>query len=240
MNIKELRISLNLSQQKLSDLTGIPKGRINGWEQKGTNPKAKDYKTLENFFAQYKPSSIVSNADPIAEVIDEDEVWKNWAGVEFRELEDGTFFMSVPLVEDYAEAGYLNGWNDRNFVEELPKHTINVEKRHMGKYRAFRVRGESMDDGSRSSICNRDIVVGRNIERQLWNSKFHLHKFEYYVIVHKEGIVVKRIAKHDVENGIITCISLNPNKSLYPDYDINLSDLYEIYNIISVERRMWY
>jgi transcriptional regulator with XRE-family HTH domain len=50
MNVKELREKHGLSQQELSDQTGIPKGRINGWEQKGTKPKAEDSKVLNAFF----------------------------------------------------------------------------------------------------------------------------------------------------------------------------------------------
>lgn len=50
MNIKELRLKFKLSQQQLSEKVGIPKGRINSWEQRNTIPKVEDYKKLENFF----------------------------------------------------------------------------------------------------------------------------------------------------------------------------------------------
>lgn len=51
MNVKELRSKYGLSQGQLSEQTGIPKGRINGWEQQGTQPKAEDSAKLEAFFA---------------------------------------------------------------------------------------------------------------------------------------------------------------------------------------------
>lgn len=50
MNVKKLRMERGLSQKGLADATNIPKGRINGWEQKGTQPKTKDYATLKAFF----------------------------------------------------------------------------------------------------------------------------------------------------------------------------------------------
>lgn len=58
MNVKELREKHGLSQQQLADKTGIPKGRINGWEQQNSKPKADDAKVLEQFFAslENKPS----------------------------------------------------------------------------------------------------------------------------------------------------------------------------------------
>lgn len=50
MRVKELREKYGFSQQELANLTGIPKGRINGWEQKGTKPKAEDFTILTAFF----------------------------------------------------------------------------------------------------------------------------------------------------------------------------------------------
>ncbi len=159
------------------------------------------------------------------------------SGSEFAEFPDGHVLMTIPLIDSFAYAGYLSSWNDPVFIEELPKHSIVVEKRHKGKYRAFKVRGDSMDNDRRNAICDGDIVVGRNIEPFLWQNKFHLHKYETYVVVHKEGILIKDITEHDVENGIITCHSLNEDKAAYPDFDVPLAEVLEIYNVVSVERR---
>lgn len=50
MNIKELRLKSGLSQQELSDKTGIPKSRIGQWEIDKAKPKKDDYDTLNKFF----------------------------------------------------------------------------------------------------------------------------------------------------------------------------------------------
>jgi transcriptional regulator with XRE-family HTH domain len=50
VNIKELREKAGFSQRELSEKTGIPKGRINGWEQTGSKPKAEDFIKLKAFF----------------------------------------------------------------------------------------------------------------------------------------------------------------------------------------------
>jgi transcriptional regulator with XRE-family HTH domain len=52
VKVKELRIKYGLSQQELADKTGIPKGRINNWEQGSGQPKAKDSTILTQFFAR--------------------------------------------------------------------------------------------------------------------------------------------------------------------------------------------
>ena len=158
------------------------------------------------------------------------------SGNEFIDLGNGQFLMIVPLVEPYAQAGYTSGYSDERFIEELPKHTIIVNQRHKGLYRAFRVMGDSMDDDSKKSICDGDIVTGRSIEKHHWTSRFHLHKFTDYIIVHKEGVIIKTITEHDVEEGIIYCQSRNQDKSKYRDYELNLSEVNQIFNVVDVTR----
>jgi hypothetical protein len=152
----------------------------------------------------------------------------------FIDLGNGQYIMIVPLVQEYAYAGYLAGYQDDEYLEELPKHSFVVNKQHRGQYMAFQVIGDSMSNGTDESITEGSTVTGREIQRHLWNSRFHIHRFKDYVIVHKEGILIKRIIKHDVDGGVITCQSLNPDKEWYPDFDLNLDDCTQIFNIVNV------
>ncbi|MCX3266590.1 S24 family peptidase [Pedobacter agri] len=153
----------------------------------------------------------------------------------FIELGEGQYLMVMPLVNEYAYAGYLSGYADPEYVEELSKHTIIVTKQHRGTYRAFEVVGDSMDDGTKDSIPDGSIATGREIQRHLWQAKFHTHRFKDYIIVHKtDGILTKRITKHDVEKGIITCHSLNKDKDSYPDFKVDLNDVKQMFNIVNV------
>ena len=152
----------------------------------------------------------------------------------FIDLGNGQYIMIVPLVQDYAYAGYLGGYQDEEYIDELPKHSFVVNKQHRGKYMAFQVIGDSMSDGTEESITEGSTVTGREIQRHLWASRFHIHRFKDYVIVHREGILIKRIIRHDVEEGVICCRSLNPDKDAYPDFDLNLDDVRQIFNIVNV------
>lgn len=152
----------------------------------------------------------------------------------FIDLGNGQYIMIVPLVQDYAYAGYLGGYQDSEYLDELPKHSFVVNKQHRGHYMAFQVIGDSMSNGTDESITEGSTVTGREIQRHLWNSRFHIHRFKDYVIVHKDGILIKRIIKHDVDTGIITCQSLNPDREWYPDFDLNLDDCTQIFNIVNV------
>lgn len=152
----------------------------------------------------------------------------------FIDLGNGQYIMIVPLVQEYAYAGYLSGFQDEEYLDDLPKHSFVVNKQHKGHYMAFQVIGDSMSNGTDESITEGSTVTGREIQRHLWNSRFHIHRFKDYVIVHKDGILIKRIIKHDVEAGVITCQSLNPDREWYPDFDLNLDDCKQIFNIVNV------
>src|SRR5690606_18171525 len=143
----------------------------------------------------------------------------------------GKYRMRIPIVDEAAKAGYLMGFADKQYVEELPYHETIVDRYYKGTYMAFQISGDSMFDGSFESILDKSVVTGRMIKRELWKSRLHSHQWPNWVFVTRtEGIVCKRIAKHDVDKGIITLTSLNQDKNIYPDFDIHLDDVYQIFN----------
>ena len=141
--------------------------------------------------------------------------------------------MMVPLVSQYAHAGYMSGFADSEYMESLPKVPFPMDEEHHGEYVCFEVRGDSMDDGMRHSYAQGDIVLCRNVDRLYWMKKLHYNSWNAFVIVHKEGIVLKQIVAHDVERGIITVHSYNP---YYEDFDIDLRDVYQILNVVKTQR----
>lgn len=146
---------------------------------------------------------------------------------------DEPIILRVPLVSQYAQAGYLCGYADAAYMATLPTIPYIVDHEAQGHYVAFEVKGDSMNDGTEDAILEGDRLLCREIMPHLWaDSKLHIRKWDF-VIVHTEGILVKRIIDHDVENHTITIHSLN---SMYPDKVINLTDVKQIFNVIELQR----
>lgn len=146
---------------------------------------------------------------------------------------DEPIILRVPLVSQYAQAGYLAGYADAAYMDSLPTIPYIVDHEALGHYVAFEVKGDSMNDGTEDSILEGDRLLCREIQPHLWvSSKLHFRKWDF-VIVHTEGILVKRIIDHDVDNHTITIHSLN---SMYPDKVINLADVKQIFNVIELQR----
>lgn len=143
-------------------------------------------------------------------------------------------FIEVPLIPIKAQAGYLNGFDDTSFINELPTVHVIADRTFHGKYRCFEVSGDSMDDGSRMSIWDGDVILCREVKRDLWKYKLHIDKW-FFVINHVSGLLIKQIVAHDVENCTITCHSLN---SVYgPDFVLKLDEVRELYNVIKITER---
>lgn len=143
-------------------------------------------------------------------------------------------YIMVSVVGQYAAAGYLNGFADATYIEDLPKVPFFIDHEVRGKYMGFEVRGDSMDDNSANSIIEGDTLICRQIKPDLWCHKLHIQKW-YFVIVHRtEGIIVKQIIDHNTETGDITIHSLN---SFYPDRVLNLKDVAQLFNVVQINRK---
>lgn len=245
--LKEIRQHFKLTQGALAEKTGIKQSYISGVESGKRKISAGmlmslnkalniNMDWLETGRGEMLESSNAKSLTSFYNVEEDIETH-----TKFIDLDDGQILMITPLVEEYAYAGYLTGYKDPEFIEELPKHSIIVNKYHKGTYNSFTVIGDSMTSNDpelmRDNIYDGNIVAGREIRKEHWNYKLHTHKFSDYVIVHRSGILIKRIIFHDTDKGILTLRSLNENKDLYPDFDVSLTDVFQIFNIVDVHQK---
>lgn len=158
----------------------------------------------------------------------------------FYELADGSLIMQVPIIPQRAYAGYLRGYADPEFYEDLMTIPLPVDKRHSGAYLGFEVSGNSMvcldsEELAERSIWPGRIAIGRELSRHQWQYKLHTHNYDTWIIVHKtEGILIKEIVKHDVENCVITVHSLNPK---YEDQELHLNDVEQIFSVVQIIKK---
>ena len=130
-----------------------------------------------------------------------------------------TKFSYAPLVPQRAFAGYLNGFEDDEYLDELEKIPYIEDEETKGNVVAIEVCGDSMDDGSAESYRDGDIVLAKEVFIE--NIPFRRYDF---VIVHKTGILIKRIT--NIEDRKITIHSLNKD---YGDIVLDASDILKIF-----------
>ena len=122
----------------------------------------------------------------------------------------------IPLVSIKAQAGYLEGYDDSNYIEELP--TYSVPDMRNGTYRMFQVSGFSMyptlQDGS--------YVIGKFVENWEWLSDNRV----CVVVTECDGIIVKRVTNRAREKGFLYCKSDNRD---YKHITVRVEDIREIW-----------
>ena len=132
----------------------------------------------------------------------------------------------IPLVPHMAYAGYLNGFADNAYMSALP--TIPIIKEDKGKFVAFEVNGDSMDDGSFRAYQDGDIIICKLIPIDLINNGDINLIGKELVLVHKEGILVKQVTSIDLAKAFISLHSYNP---IYKDLTLGLEDVMQVFTI---------
>ena len=213
-DIVEVLIASKLSSYAIAKATGITEATIGNYRRRKTRPTLANARILTRFFNEASSNPIENNASVLPDAN----------------------FMLVPMVSKYAYAGYLAGYGDEEYVDTLPKMPFYIpeDQTARGEYIAIEVKGDSMDDGSPESILDGDILLCRRISRGLWcNSKLHIKRWNF-LIQTDEGILVKRIINHDIEEGTITIHSLN---DMYPDRMLDLREVKQIFNVVQLTRK---
>ena len=121
----------------------------------------------------------------------------------------------IPFVPVKAAAGYLAGYADQDFIDEL--NTFTLPMLSGGEYRAFEIIGDSMLPTPSGSI-----IVGEKIEN-LDNIK---NSTACIVVSRNEGIVYKRILKNNRTKNKLTMVSDNPT---FHPYTMNAEDVLEMW-----------
>lgn len=121
----------------------------------------------------------------------------------------------IPFVPVKAAAGYLAGYADPEFVDEL--NTFTLPMLAGGNYRAFEIIGDSMLPTPSGSV-----IVGEKVE----NLDSLKNDSPCIVVSRNEGIVYKRIQKNGRSKNKLTLVSDNP---IYHPYTVNAEDVLEMW-----------
>lgn len=234
IDIAGLRKSLKLKQVDFGDKIGIKQSYLSEIES-GKKPLTEElYNNIITVFGIEKVAIyFIGDTHSINDSDTSDNTTASKSKITEAVPLNQNYIINVPLVNQYAQAGYLCGYEDAAYLATLPTIPFIIDHEAKGNYVAFEVRGDSMNDGTEESYLEGDRLLCREIYPQYWvNSKLHIKKWDF-VIIHEDGILVKRIIDHDVENHTITIHSLN---DMYPDRIIDLAEVRQIFNVIELQR----
>lgn len=206
-NLKYLRKLRGWTQEEFAQKLNIKRSLIGAYEEERADPRLEVLEVISDMFKLTldellrKDLSITQGSNYLAKR---------------RQLKmmsaDRNLIHFVPVK---AAAGYLAGYADSEFIDEL--NTFTLPMLTGGNYRAFEIIGDSMMPTPSGSI-----IVGEKIEN-LEESKSNM---AYIVVSKNEGIVYKRVVKSNRNKNKITLVSDNP---AYQPYQVNANDIVEMW-----------
>ena len=239
LDLKLKRKKLGMTQLDLAKRLGVDRMTIINYENGRVIPESK-VKLLNIILNNESKNEIKAKSEALEIEVNEPyiiDVHENKNANKFIKLPNGQYLMTLPLAEYNIQAGFLDHFQDLDYLADMAQHSIIVDKPVQGRYVAFRVKGNSMEDGSDESIKESSIVSCRELQRHHWTSKLRINDFPYWVIYTSESQypLLKQIINHDIDNRKILCHSLNMAPE-YSDFELNLNDVQALFYIVDVSK----
>ncbi len=204
-NMKYLRKLRGWTQQEFADKLRIKRSLVGAYEEKRAEPRIDILEVVCDMFKL-----------TLDEILRKDlsDNKSNYLAKR-RAMKLITGRPDIPFVPVKAAAGYLAGYADPEYIDEL--NTFTLPMLSGGHYRAFEIVGDSMLPTPSGSV-----IVGEKIDNvdELKNDSTCI------VVSRNEGVVYKRLQKNGRSKTKYTLVSDNP---VYHPYTVNAEDVLEIW-----------
>lgn len=204
-NLKYLRKLRGWTQEEFAQKLGIKRSLLGAYEEERAEPRMEVLETVCDMFK-------LTMDELLRKDLSENK--SNYMARR-RTLKLAGGRSEIPFVPVKAAAGYLAGYGDPEFIDEL--NTFTLPMLSGGHYRAFEIVGDSMLPTPSGSV-----IVGEKID----NLEDVKNGNAYIVVSRHEGIVYKRIQKNGRSKSKITLTSDNP---VYHPYTVNTEDVIEMW-----------
>lgn len=208
-NLRYLRIKSGMTQQKIADALLIPRDRYARYE--GTTDPPLD--CLQKISRYYHVSIDLLLSFDIRRVPYENLLQLEENRILLPITVDSDGENKIEIIPAKAQAGYLRGYSDPEFIEGLQR--ISLPFLRNGQYRAFPVTGDSMPPHKEGSF-----VVGEYIEKlsDVVDGK------TYILVTKNDGISYKRLSK----SGSSSLIAQSDN-TIYEPYEVKATEVLEVW-----------
>lgn len=209
-NLKYLRKLRGWTQEEFSNKLGIKRSLLGAYEEERADPRIEVLEQVGEMFKLTLDELLLKDlGDSKGNYLAKRRAQKMAAGTN-----------EIQLVPVKAAAGYLAGYADPEFLDEL--NTFTLPMLAPGSYRAFEIVGDSMLPTPSGSV-----IVGEKVD----DVEEVKSNNTYIVISRNEGIVYKRVLKNTRAKNKFTLISDN---TAYQPYNINAEDVIELWKATMV------
>lgn len=205
-NLKYLRKLRGWTQEEFAVKLGIKRSLIGAYEEERADPRLEVLEIVGDIFKLTLDELLLKDLS---------NTGSNYLAKRRQQKMMTAERNIIHFVPVKAAAGYLAGYADSEFIDEL--NTFTLPMLAGGNYRAFEIIGDSMLPTPSGSI-----IVGEKID-----FKEDVKNDQAYIVVSRhEGIVYKRVVKNNKIKNKFTLVSDNPQ---YQPYQVNVEDVLELW-----------
>ncbi len=242
-NIRHLRKLKSLTQEHFAEELKITRSRISSYEEGRSEPPIALLVEFSDYF-KLPVDVLIKNDLSYAKDTSFIDIGNQRVLFPITVDEDNENMIEVVPVK--ASAGYLNGYADPEYIEQLEK--IKLPFLPTGKHRAFPIKGDSMHPVKDGSYVVASFIEGI---ADIKNGT------TYIVVTLNDGIVYKRVYDKMEENNSLLLSSDNKNYSPflvpaneilelweftcnintqeYDERDLKISSIMQMFNELKVE-----
>jgi len=211
-NLRYLRKLRGWTQEEFANKLDVKRSLVGAYEEERAEPKLEVLETLCNIFKLSLDELLLKDLSAA----------KGNSFIEQRRKLKMASAGSVEIqfVPVKAAAGYMAGYADPDFLDEL--NTFTLPMLAPGQYRAFEIVGDSMLPTPSGSV-----IVGERVEdmEDVKNSN------TYVVLSKNDGVVYKRVLKNNRSKSKITLVSDNP---IYEPYTVDSDEVLELWKAVYI------
>jgi transcriptional regulator with XRE-family HTH domain len=212
-NLRYLRKQKGWTQEECANHLQVKRSLIGAYEEERAEPKLEVLEILSSMFKLTLDELLLQD-------LSEQPSTKATYLEQRRKLKMVAASNTIHFVPQRAAAGYLNGYADPEFLDEL--NTFTLPMLAPGQYRAFEIVGDSMLPTPSGSV-----IVGEKVD-----SMDEVKNSNTYVVLSKtDGIVYKRIMKNTKVKNKLTLVSDNP---IYEPYNLNQDEVLEVWKAVYI------
>jgi phage repressor protein C with HTH and peptisase S24 domain len=220
-NLLEIREVYGFSQTDFARHLGITREVVNKMEKGRMNVSKRTALRLQKFLQEHPIGANLGDVNILGK--SSQEVEKRRSAVPFQqqrlqEKNSATPFL-VPLVGVKAQAGYVKGFEQVDYIETLEQYSLPPGVNPIGAvWRYFEVDGDSMEP----TFSSGDVVLATMVPHEDWQD---IKDFYVYVIHTNDQLLIKRIYKKSETEWVL----ISDNEDVAPQLVLPIENVKQLW-----------
>ncbi|MDB5207534.1 MAG: LexA family transcriptional regulator [Flavisolibacter sp.] len=220
-NLLEIRELANLSQTDFARKLGLSREVINKMESGKMKPSKKTFGKVQSFLQNHQNTTNFGDVNILgksSQASEKHPLSKSFLSQRL-ESKNGTHLFLVPLVGVKAQAGYIKGFEQVDYMDTLEQYSLPPGVNPIGAvWRYFEIDGDSMEP----TLSPGDVVLATLVPVEDWNDT---KNFCVYVIHTAGQLLIKRLYNKSDKEWVL----ISDNEEVAPQVLLKKEDVKEVW-----------